>query len=144
MRVCLGVVDVPYGYGDNPEATTGEVAQELENNYQLFTHFQEMHMDVIRKDAGEALALALINHIKYGVPLASDGEQLSETMREFHLFLELEEMAGLGVEGVPTQAALQGKNSRLKREYGDRRPSFIDGGLFKANFIAWIENDAES
>ena len=52
-------------------------------------------------------------------------------------------MAGLSVDGVPTQAALEGKNSRLKVERGERRPSFIDGGLFKSSFVAWIGNDAE-
>lgn len=143
MKVCLGVVDMPYDYGDNPGATTGEVAQELENNYQLFTHFWEEHQGSIVPEVGEALAYAIINHIEHGAPLAG-GEMLGETMRTFNIFLEREEMAGLAVDGVPTQAALQGKNSRLKKGYGPRRPSFIDGGLFKASFIAWIDNDAES
>ncbi len=65
-------------------------------------------------------------------------------MQQFNIFLEREEMAGLAVDGVPTQAALEGKNSRLKQEKGPRRPSFIDGGLFKSSFVAWIGDDAES
>ena len=69
---------------------------------------------------------------------------LGETMKAFNVFLEGEEMAGLSVDGVPTLAALEGKNSRLKIERGERRPSFIDGGLFKSSFVAWIGNDAES
>lgn len=143
MKVCLGVVDVPYDYGDNPGATTYEVAVELENSYQLFTHFWELHKDVIVSEVGETVAWQIINHIQHGAPLVG-GEQLGDTMKAFNIFLETEEMAGLGVEGVPTMAAKQGKNSRLKQGYGSRRPSFIDGGLFKANFIAWIDNDAES
>lgn len=142
MKVCLGVIDMPYDYGEDPEATTHEVAVGLEDNYQLFTHFWEVHQDSIISEAGEALAHSIINHIQYGAPLTS-GEQLGETMRSFHIFLEQEEMAGLSVDGVPTQAALEGKNSRLKKEYGARRPSFIDGGLFKTSFVAWIDNDAE-
>lgn len=142
MKVCLGVIDVPYDYGDNP-ATTYEVAEDLQERYKLFTHFWELHQKQIVPEVGEALAYALINHIQYGAPMPG-GELLGETMKAFNVFLEGEEMAGLSVDGVPTLAALEGKNSRLKIERGERRPSFIDGGLFKSSFVAWIDNDAES
>lgn len=137
MKIKIGVVDQPYGYG-NLDATTHSVAEILEEKYGLFTHFWERHNEAIRKEVGETIAYSLINHIKYGAPMTS-GEQLGETMREFNLFLEREEMAGLDVKGVPTLAAIEGRNSRLKKMYGPRRPSFIDGGLLKASFIAWID-----
>lgn len=142
MKVCLGVVDMPYDYGDT-SATTYEVAEDLQDQYQLFTHFFETHKKEICAEVGEALAWSLINHIQHGAPL-TQGELLGETMQQFNIFLEQEEMAGLSVDGVPTLAALEGKNSRLKIERGERRPSFIDGGLFKSSFVAWIGNDAES
>lgn len=142
MKVCLGVVDMPYDYGDT-SATTYEVAEDLQAQYQLFTHFFETHKKEICAEVGEALAWSLINHIQHGAPL-TQGELLGETMQQFNIFLEQEEMAGLSVDGVPTLAALEGKNSRLKIERGERRPSFIDGGLFKSSFVAWIGNDAES
>jgi hypothetical protein len=142
MKVCLGVIDMPYDYGDT-SATTYEVAEDLQDRYQIFTHFWETHVDDIVPEVGEAVGLALINHIKYGAPMHG-GELLGETMKAFNVFLEGEEMAGLSVDGVPTQAALEGKNSRLKVERGERRPSFIDGGLFKSSFVAWIDDDAES
>lgn len=142
MKVCLGVIDMPYDYGDT-SATTYEVAEELQDRYQLFTHFFESHKKEICAEVGEALAWSLINHIQHGAPL-TQGELLGETMEQFNIFLEQEEMAGLSIDGVPTQAALEGKNSRLKIERGERRPSFIDGGLFKSSFVAWIGNDAES
>ncbi len=141
MKVCLGVIDMPYDYGDT-SATTYEVAEDLQDRYQLFTHFFETHKKEICAEVGEALAWSLINHIQHGAPLTL-GELLGETMQQFNIFLEQEEMAGLSVDGVPTQAALEGKNSRLKVERGERRPSFIDGGLFKSSFVAWIGNDAE-
>lgn len=141
MKVCLGVIDMPYDYGDT-SATTYEVAEDLQDRYQLFTHFFETHKKEICAEVGEALAWSLINHIQHGAPL-TQGELLGETMQQFNIFLEQEEMAGLSVDGVPTQAALEGKNSRLKVERGERRPSFIDGGLFKSSFVAWIGNDAE-
>ncbi|EGM7354737.1 hypothetical protein IRY04_000970 [Salmonella enterica] len=148
MKVCLGVIDMPYDYGDT-SATTYEVAEDLQDRYQLFTHFFESHKKEICAEVGEALAWSLINHIQHGAPL-TQGELLGETMQQFNIFLEREEMAGLAPGGfingnkVPTRAALDGKNSRLKIERGERRPSFIDGGLFKSSFVAWIGNDAES
>lgn len=142
MKVCLGVIDMPYDYGDT-SATTFEVAEALEERYKIFTHFWEEHKGTIAPEVGEALAYSIINHIQHGAPLVS-GELLGDTMRTFNIFLENEEMAGLAVDGVPTLAALDGRNSRLKQKYGERRPSFIDGGLFKSSFVAWIDNDAES
>lgn len=142
VKVCLGVVDMPYDYGDTSK-TTFEVAEALEDRYQLFSHFFDSHRSAIIREVGETVAYALINHIQHGAPFSS-GELLGETMQEFNIFLENEEMAGLSVDGVPTQAALEGVNSRLKIERGERRPSFIDGGLFKSSFIAWIDDDAES
>lgn len=141
MKVALGVIDMPYDYG-NTSATTYEVAEALQEEYQLFTHFWELHQDTIRSEVGETLAYAIINHIKHGAPMTSN-EQLADTMQAFNIFLEAREMEGLSVDGVPTLAAILGINSRLKERLNPGRPSFIDGGLFKSSFIAWIENDAE-
>lgn len=141
MKVNLGVVEMPYDYGDTSK-TTFEVAEALEDQYQLFSHFWELHKDTIIREVGEDVAYALINHIQHGAPLAQGVTLLSDTMRDFNSFLESQEMEGLGVDGVPTEAALDGKNSRLKEKYGPRRPSFIDGGLFKSSFVAWIDTDA--
>lgn len=142
MKVCLGVIDIPYDYG-NKSATTFEVAEILEDKYKLFTNFYKVHGDEIRKEVADALILSIQNHIQFGAPLTSE-EQLGDTIHAFNLFLEREEMAGLSVDGVPTLAALEGKNSRLKQQHGERRPSFIDGGLFKSSFTAWIDNNADS
>ncbi|EPT5086699.1 hypothetical protein ACVUCS_003644 [Salmonella enterica subsp. enterica] len=142
MKVCLGVVDMPYDYGDTSK-TTFEVAEALEDRYQLFSHFFDIHRDTIIREVGETVAYALINHIRYGAPMTSN-EQLADTMEAFNIFLERREMEGLSIDGVPTQAALDGVNSRLKIGRGERRSSFIDGGLFKSSFIAWIDDDAES
>jgi hypothetical protein len=142
MKVFLGVINMPYGYGDT-SATTYEVAEELQDRYQIFTHFFETHKDEICAEVGQEVALALINHLRHGAPMP-EGEMLENTMKAFNIFLEREEMAGLSVDGVPTLAALEGRNTRLKITRGERRPSFIDGGLFKSSFIAWIGNDAES
>lgn len=145
LKVCFGVIDQPYDYGDEPGKTTFEVAQDLEKRYEIFSHFWDMHKEEIIREAGEMLAYQLVNHLKHKAPLPSV-QVMGKTRGIFHQFLEVEEMAGLTINGnpVPTNAALMGVNSRLKDKYtGERRPSFIDGGLFKTSFIAWIGNDAE-
>ena len=144
MNVELGVIDMPYDYGAEPGKTTHQVAVDLEDQYKLFTHFFELHRDEIFTAVADEIRLNLINHIKYGAPFDQDTIILGEIVRIFNLFLEREEMAGLSVDGVPTWAALHGVNSRLKKETGQRRPSFIDGGLFKASFIAWISKNGET
>ncbi|HCB2534344.1 hypothetical protein [Escherichia coli] len=146
MKLCFGVIDQPYDYGDEPGKTTFDVACDLEERYEIFTHFWEMHKDEIIQEAGTELAYQLVNHLKHEAPLP--GEHFLEgTEKIFHIFLETEEMAGMTINGneIPTWAARRGVNSRLKDKYtGIRRPSFIDGGLFKGSFIAWIDNNAES
>ncbi|CAM6396791.1 TPA: hypothetical protein IUD43_002000 [Escherichia coli] len=146
MKLCFGVIDQPYDYGDEPGKTTFDVACDLEERYEIFTHFWEMHKDEIIQETGEMVAFQLIRHLKNKVPLPPV-QVMGDTRGIFHRFLEAEEMAGMTINGnpVPTQAALLGVNSRLKDKYtGERRPSFIDGGLFKGSFIAWIDNNAES
>ncbi|MGP0902098.1 hypothetical protein [Serratia sp. CY76391] len=141
MKVCLGVVDLPYV--EDGGTTTHEVAEFLEDRYNLFTWFWTLHKDTIVNEVGEHLAFAIVNHIQHGVPMVGN-EMLGETMRTFNIFLEQEEMAGL--PGVPTGAAIRRENARLKsgKGKGERRPSFIDTGIFKASFIAWIDENAES
>ncbi|MFG1127927.1 hypothetical protein ACGANB_03940 [Salmonella enterica subsp. enterica serovar Aberdeen] len=145
MKVCFGVIDQPYDYGDEPGKTTFGVAQDLEERYEIFSHFWDMHKDEIIREAGEMLAYQLVNHLKHKAPLPSV-QVMGKTRGIFHQFLEAEEMAGMTINGnrVPTWAAVRGVKSRLKNKYtGIPRPSFIDGGLFKGSFIAWIDNNAE-
>jgi hypothetical protein len=141
MKVNLGVIDIPYDYGVAP-ATTHQVAEDLEEQYKLFTNFYYEHQEEILREIHETINLQLVNHINYGVPFDESVIILSEVVKAFSLFIEREEMAGLDVNGVPTLAALEGINSRLKIHHGPRRPSFIDGGLFLSSFNAWISFDA--
>lgn len=140
MKICFGVVDIPYDYGDTSE-TTYTVAEILEDNYRLFTHFYELHEKEILEEVRDNIVLQLANAIQNGVA-PSDMLLLGKTQKAFSAFLEKEEMAGLSVDGVPTKAALMGVNSRKKIRHGERRPSFIDGGQFLSSFVAWIENNA--
>lgn len=143
MKIALGVMDMPYESGSGT-ATTHEVAEILEGEYQLFTHFYEQHNADILIELSEHLRQQISNAIQFDAPIAPTAV-LGETGKAFSVFLEREEMAGLGVDGVPTQAALDGVSSRKKLRHGPRRPSFIDSGLLLSSFVVWVENDnAES
>lgn len=137
MKINLGVIVQQYGYG-NTDMDTLDVANELEARYGLFTQFWNVHQDEIVADAGQTIADAIIREIQDGVQ-PTGAYTLSDAVSAFDRFLNNEEMAGLGIDGVPTLAALQGRDSRRKKMKGPRRPSFIDGGLLKANFIAWVD-----
>ena len=66
-------------------------------------------------------------------------EAESEIETAFKLFLGQQEMNGV-VPGVPTKAALKGVNHRMLHPYAKRGPrsSFIDTGLYQANFKVWM------
>jgi hypothetical protein len=69
-------------------------------------------------------------------PYASAGQNIENAFRQF---LSLKEMDKLGVPGVPTQAALEGRSKRFKSGKGPApRPSFIDTGQYQSTFRAWV------
>jgi hypothetical protein len=164
----LGVIDVPYATrvaepqrrvgvrqrkGGPAEAfsaapsgaeTTGDVATILEDKYHIMEVF---YNDVGGESIGKALEISTeraIKNLLLGQPaasivsltLAAEGE-IEEA---FKLFLSQQEMDHV-VGGVPTQAALNGVNHRLKHPYAksnSERPSFIDTGTYQASFKAWV------
>lgn len=139
MKICLGVIDMPYDYGDDPGATTHGVALELEDNYHVMRTFYRKHREVIMADAVQTLAEQFGNMIRYGTDVP-DTVLLTDVKPAFNNFLNNKEMDGM--PGVPTLASLEGVNSRMKDKKGmPGRPSFIDGGLYVANFQAWVVRD---
>lgn len=156
----LGVVDVPYNeppaQGRRPKKvaagtqTTGDVAEWLEDKYRVMGTFVDNHLDDVARTLGRAMAGHLEN-LLMGAPAspAPLAGATSAIERDFHKFLESQEMDRLGVPGVPTEASLQGishrfKNPRFKVIKGkkvlrDPRPSFIDTGIYVNSFTAWTE-----
>jgi len=135
MKLHLGVVDVPEPAG----GTTYSVAKILEEKYTLFSKFAESHQQQIANRLSDGLAGALETMIMGQVvqdPFAAGTSQIDQDFRQF---LDDEEMARLGVPGVPTKAALMGKSIRFKRKVGPRRPSFIDSGVLQKSFTSWVE-----
>jgi hypothetical protein len=139
----LGVVDAPYA--DDPGKTTGDVAEILEEKYDVMAGFMLLHGQEVAAALADGLAGSL-ESLMMGAPppddpFAAGTATIGEQFREF---IDREELAGLE-EGVPTAAALHGVSHRFKRAYvrRQRRPSFVDTGLYRESFLAWVDGDAE-
>jgi hypothetical protein len=134
----LGVIDQPYSTGGK---TTGDVAEILEGKYEVMGHFADKHEQDIANDLENSLE-GVLENLLLGAPPAQNAFAQAESAIEnrFKQFLSLKEMDSLGVSGVPTAAALAGKSKRFKSGRGPKpRPSFIDTGLYQANFKSWVD-----
>ena len=135
MKLYLGVIDVPEPEGN----TTYGVGMILEEEYGLFSRFAESHEQDIANYLAEGVKGALETLMMGGVVGDPFAAGTAEIDQEFRHFLDTEEMAQLGVPGVPTKAALMGKSIRLKQKRGAPRPSFIDSGVLQDSFKSWVE-----
>ncbi|PXW62846.1 hypothetical protein DFO55_101702 [Grimontella sp. AG753] len=130
----LGVIDIPY---EDEDATTGNVAEYLEEKYQIMQTFFDRYSNEIIGFMADDLAAGLENMLA-GAPPSRD--PLSEAMSKVHnlfvAFLDNQEMNGM--PGVPTRRALEGISKRLKNKKGEPRPSFIDTGTYQAAMRAWV------
>lgn len=161
----LGVLDVPYSNLEQTEKvpqakkgkankpvkkksnaatkTTGEVAEILEEKYGVLDTFAFARLPDIAKElensiAGE-LETMMMGGSPSGKPFKGAESAITTMMKKFISGQAIEHM---GVEGVPTQAALHGVNHRLKHPYAkanERRPSFMDTTLYWQNLIAWFD-----
>lgn len=151
MILHLGVTDIPYAGPPAADAgkrqkvpggtqTTGDVASFLEDKYHVMEVFFQGHDGDVAKALEESLAGSL-ESVLMGAPPSLDafGKATGEVEALFRQFIDSQEIERLGIPGVPTQAALQGISHRRKSKRGPRRPSFVDTGLFTANFIDWID-----
>ena len=160
----LGVIDMPYHNYAPPEKvsqakkgkvnkpvkpksdastkTTGDIAEILEDKYGVLDSFAFARLPDIAKAleesiAGELETLLMGGH-PGGNPFQSAESSITTMMKKFISAQEIEHM---GIDGVPTQAALNGVNHRLKHPYAkanERRPSFIDTGLLLNSLKAWF------
>jgi hypothetical protein len=132
----LGVLDIPEPQGN----TTFGVGKILEDKYGLFSAFVENNdqfiADAIADDAAASLETFLLSGQLPDEMLPEASGKISQRMKEF---LSLQEVEKLGLPGVPTKAALQGRSIRFKQKRGPRRPSFIDSGVLEASLKAWID-----
>ena len=125
------------------EQTTGDVAEWLEDKYHIMQTFADAKLDKIAANLEDALAGSLESMMMGapppGNPFAGGESKIEAMFKDFILTQEVEQM---GILGVPTQAALDGVNHRLKHPYAKgnpRRPSFVDTSLFVQSFKCWVD-----
>jgi hypothetical protein len=160
MKLHLGVIDVPEPYGDK---STGDVGVDLEKRYGLFSMFYNAHKqdiaDSISKDAAVGLEMMLANQdVQINKVFAVSSEHITDEMHKFITSQEVERVASMyGEQGIPTQAALEGRSFRFDKGYTAKRqvkglkgkgkqfikknprPSFIYSGVLEASLKGWIE-----
>jgi hypothetical protein len=161
----LGVLDVPYSIYEQAEKTPkakkgkankpikpksnaatktiGDVAEILEEKYGVLDTFAFARLPDIAHELEESIAGELENLLMgappSGNPFNGAESAITTMMKKFISSQAIEHM---GVDGVPTQAALSGVNHRLKHPYAkanERRPSFMDTTLYWQHLIAWID-----
>ena len=160
MKLCLGVIDVPEPEG----GTTYSVGKELEDHYGLFSMFYNTYKEPIGEYIAEDMADALTKMLNdetvhFDKAFAKTSEEITDKMHYFITSQEVERVAGrFGEQGIPTQAALDGKTLREKSkqkrgkkirkaspngEYfemiGARRPSFMYSGILEHSLKGWVE-----
>ncbi|CAB3741089.1 hypothetical protein LMG22037_06453 [Paraburkholderia phenoliruptrix] len=151
----LGVIDLPYveraetGKGKKKPKksaatkTTGEVAEILEEKYGVLDTFAFARLPDIAKALEDSIAGQLETMMMGGNPSGNPfGGAESSITTMMKNFVSLQEIEHMGIEGVPTKAALNGVNHRLKHPYAKanpRRPSFIDTSLYWSTLIAWFD-----
>lgn len=165
LTLRLGVIDVPYaneaqhekipqaekGKANKPlkpkteggTQTTGDVAEILEAKYHIMDTFAFARLPDIAKELEQSIAGSLETLMMGGHPNSNPFKSAESAITAmFKQFLATADIEHMGIEGVPTQAAKNGVNHRLKHPYAKsnpRRASFIDTGLYSQSFVAWIE-----
>jgi hypothetical protein len=160
IKIHLGVIDIPYqkissnkvpqakkGKLNKPikvatgEQSTGDVAQWLEKKYDVMQGFVDLHIKDIAQMMTDSVQGSIESLMQGGSPRSNPfGSATAKIEKMFKFqYLDKEEITQTGATGVPTQAALNGVNHRLKSRRGPARPSFIDTGLYQSSFKAWIE-----
>lgn len=159
----LGVIDTPYanpstskvpkakkGKANKPvkpkssgaTKTTGEVAEILEEKYGVMDTFAYAQLPGIAKELEKSIAGSLETLLMGGPPSANPFATAESAITAmFKNFLATSAIEHMGIEGVPTQAAKDGVNHRLKHPYAKgnpRRASFIDTGMYQSHFLAWF------
>jgi len=148
----FGVIDVPYAAAGGQ--STGDVAEILEKKYNVMGNFDALHHEEFEELVAISVAEAIENLVA-GAPadrVKPFAQACADIKLMFTQYLNDEEIAETGQDGVPTQAALDGVRTSLKKKKeiknikkyrsrvrGTRRPSFVDTGMYRDGFIAWTD-----
>lgn len=152
----LGVIDVAYDNGGVTHSrpnktgrskttsaeptTTVAVANFLEAKYHVLQVFYDHYEGEIGKAVIHSLEGAL-EDLYAGAPIRDPfGEAGQEIEQGFRQFLLTGEIESLGLEGVPTQAAIERRSGRFKSGVGPaQRPSFVNTATYELAFRSWVD-----
>lgn len=149
-KLILGVNDIPYSgephkgkrssKGDNSK-TTGEVAEILEGKYHVMAMFYQKRApdiaSLMERKVSDALEKVLDGRKPGKINYGSVDQKIDQM---FRAFLTNNEIASMGLSGLPMQAAMAGKSSRFKSGKGPvTRPMFVDTGLYRKSFKSEIK-----
>jgi hypothetical protein len=137
----LGVFVQPYSNSGRTvrAVTTGDVAQWLENKYEIMGTFYKVHADDVFGPAIENSLEGSLESLLMGRAVDPWASAMTTIEQRFRTFISSREVERVGIRGTPTKAALKGINPRLKRGRGPRRPSFRAAGLYMNAFRAWVD-----
>ncbi len=139
MKLHLGVNEMAYSDPEEHQATTtGQVAEILEDKYQIMEVFFDNHREeiedlVVDRFMGE---LESVIHGKPKAPLS--GMTFPKIDREFRSFLDRDEWQQLTGKRIMSAVLGISHRKKLKKVQGSR-PAFIDTGLYQKSFTAWLE-----
>lgn len=135
-KLHLGVNDIPEWNG----TPLYDVAKILEEKYGLFSAFYAANSDEVANAYTESVQ-GSVDKLLNGHPVKNPFSQgNSKVERMFFEFLNSGKIESMGIEGVPTQAALKGvKHRRKVVNTGKRRPSFLDTFILRNNFRSWMD-----
>ena len=141
----LGVIDVAYSDPDNKSlSTTGEVAEVLEERFEVIGTFYELYGQKIADEIASVMA-SEINAMAKGEPLGNlPIQKAMEKIRTwFSNYLDQGEWeASTGIKIGVAQEGVSHRFKDARNLAGKRgsRPAFVDTGLFQASFRSWMEN----
>jgi len=134
MRLNLGVIDIPYR---NAEGTsTGDVAEILEDKYQVMQRFFDMYDKDIVKDIEDGIAGAIENAFAGQKNPNLFAGSMSKTEKRFRNYLDKEEH---GIQLKKHKAPKAGARKKMQYKKVEHTTAFVSSGLFRLNFKAWIE-----
>lgn len=137
-KVVLGVVNLAYA-DEEGGTTTHEVAEILEKKYGVMDVFVQAHRQAILDDVSKAYVTMLKRYLKTGSAWGNHHEfPLERTDAAFRDYLSRDEWQKL--TGRTIGAAQGGISSRKKAgRYETARPAFIDTGLYRRSFRAFLQ-----
>lgn len=153
LTLHLGVIDLPYANAPRKHRskaksgtqTTGDVATFIEADYALMETFYERHAEDVVEPALMDAVDGAFEDLLSGAPLDVSvfGTAEGKIDDAFRKSLDAREYDGI-IPGVETQAAADGVDHRKKHPYAKRaaRPSFVDTGLYQANFKSWVDTES--